>query len=247
MEESKIDLKPLIELQKYDIEIKNLEKELKDIPKKFEKLQENLEIEKTYLLQAKMQMEENQKKRKELELSIQNFRQNIANYKAQQMKKKLTNEEYQALNEAIALEEKKIAEVEELLLEEMLLADEIEKEIKNKEESFHKAEIQMQKDKELILKEKDEIEEKIKQLKIVREDTAKGIPQKLIDLYNKISKKKDGIVLSVVKDEFCSICNMRVRPQNLAELRKNTNIIFCENCDRILYLKEVYEKEETQT
>ncbi len=247
MEESKIDLKPLIELQKYDIEIKNLEKELKDIPKKFEKLQENLEIEKTYLLQAKMQMEENQKKRKELELSIQNFRQNIANYKAQQMKKKLTNEEYQALNEAIALEEKKIAEVEELLLEEMLLADEIEKEIKNKEESFHKAEIQMQKEKDLILKEKDEIEEKIKQLKIVREDTAKGIPQKLMDLYNKISKKKDGIVLSVVKDEFCSICNMRVRPQNLAELRKNMNIIFCENCDRILYLKEVYEKEDTQT
>lgn len=247
MEESKIDLRPLIELQKYDLQIKSLEKELKDIPKKFEKLQENLEIEKTYLFQVKLQMEENQKKRKELELSIQNFRQNISNYKAQQMKKKLTNEEYQALNEAITLEEKKIAELEELLLEEMLLADEIEKEIKNKENSFHRAEILMQKDKELILKEKDEIEEKIKQLKIIRENTAKQIPQKLMDLYNKISKRKEGMVLSVVKDEFCSICNMRVRPQNLTELRKNTNIIFCENCDRILYMKEVYEKEEKQT
>lgn len=247
MEESKIDLRPLIELQEYDIQIKNLEKELKDIPKKLERLQENLEIEKAYLFQVKLQMEENQKKRKDLELSIQNFRQNIANYKAQQMKKKLTNEEYQALNEAIAVEEKRIAEVEELLLEEMLLADEIEKEIKNKEDSFHRAEIQMQKDKDIILKEKDEIEEKIKQLKIIRENNAKGIPQKLMELYNKISKKKDGIVLSVVKDEFCSICNMRVRPQNLAELRKNTNIIFCENCDRILYMKEVYKKEERQT
>lgn len=244
MEESKIDLSPLIELQKYDLQIKNLEKELKDIPKKIEKLQENLEIEKTSLLQVKMQMEDNQKKRKELELSIHNCKQNITNYKAQQMKKKLTNEEYQALNEAISNEERKIAEVEELLLEEMLLADEIEKEIKNKEESFHKAEIQMQKDKELILKEKEEIEGKIKELKAIREKTTKGIPQKLLDLYNKISKKKEGIVLSVVKDEFCSICNMRVRPQNLAELRKNTNIIFCENCDRILYIKEIYEKEE---
>ncbi len=244
MEESKIDLRPLIELQKYDLQIKNLEKELEEIPKKIEKLQENPELEKTSLLQVKMQMEENQKKRKELELNIQNYRQNIANYKAQQMKKKLTNEEYHALNEAISHEEKKIAEVEELLLDEMLLADEIEKEIKNKEESFHKAEIQMQRDKELILKEKEEIEGKIKNLKAIRENTTKGVQQKLMDLYNKISKKKDGIVLSVVKDEFCSICNMRVRPQNLAELRKNTNIIFCENCDRILYMKEVYEKEE---
>lgn len=246
MEESKIDLRPLIELQEYDLQIKNLEKELKEIPKKIERLQETLELEKNSLLQVKMQMEENQKKRKELELNIQNFRQNIANYKAQQMKKKLTNEEYQALSEAIANEEKKIAEVEELLLEEMLLADEIEKEIKLKEEAFHRAELQMEKDKELILKEKEEIEEKINKLRIIRENTTRGIPQKLLELYNKISKKKDGIALSVVKDEFCSICNMRVRPQNLAELRKNTNIIFCENCDRILYMKEVYEKEEKQ-
>ncbi len=243
MEESKIDLRPLIELQEYDLQIKNLEKELKEIPKRIEKLQENLEFEKNSLLQVKMQMEENQKKRKELELNIQNYRQNISNYKAQQMKKKLTNEEYQALNEAIALEEKKIAEVEELLLEEMLLADEIEKEIKNKEESYHQAEIQMEKEKEIIIKEKDDIEEKIKELRIVRENTTKRIPPKLMEIYNRIYIKKDGIVLSAVKDEFCSICNMRVRPQNLAELRKNTNIIFCENCDRILYIKEVYEKE----
>ncbi|MGQ9617761.1 MAG: zinc ribbon domain-containing protein [Candidatus Aminicenantia bacterium] len=244
MEESKIDLRPLIELQKYDLQIKSLEKELKDLPKRLEKLNENFEIEKDALLKVKIQMEENQTKRKELELAIQNFKQNIANYKAQQMKKKLTNEEYFTLNEAIKAEENKIAEIEEMLLEEMLLADEIEKEIKNREESCRKAELQVKMERENILQEKAEIEGKIKELRSVRDNVSKNIPQKLLELYTKIAKKKDGIVLSIVKDEFCSFCNMRVRPQNLAELRKNTSLIFCENCDRILYMKEVYGEEE---
>ncbi len=244
MEESKIDLRPLIELQKFDLQIKSLEKELKEIPQKIERLKDNLEAEKNTLLKVKIEMEENQKKRRDLEHLIQNSKQNIVNYKAQQMKKKLTNEEYHALSEAISAEEKKISEIEELLLEEMLLADEIEREIKIKEESFNKAELQMQKEQEKILQEKVKIEERIRELKGIRDNNSKNIPQKLMDLYNKISKKKDGIALSAVKDEFCSICNMRVRPQNLAELRKNTSLIFCENCDRILYIKEIYESEE---
>ena len=59
-----------------------------------------------------------------------------------------------------------------------------------------------------------------------------------MNLYKTIFKKKNGISLSPVTGDFCSMCHMRVRPQVLNELKERNKIILCENCGRILYWKE---------
>jgi len=46
-----------------------------------------------------------------------------------------------------------------------------------------------------------------------------------------------GVALSPIKDDdFCSLCQMRVRPQMLNELMEMKQVILCEACGRILYL-----------
>ncbi|OQX53470.1 MAG: hypothetical protein B5M54_06840 [Candidatus Aminicenantes bacterium 4484_214] len=62
-------------------------------------------------------------------------------------------------------------------------------------------------------------------------------------MYHKIAAKRQGIALSPVHDEFCSLCHMRIRPQVINELKAGQTIILCENCGRILYWEELSEEE----
>ena len=94
---------------------------------------------------------------------------------------------------------------------------------------------ELSKKKEGIFQEKGKAEEKLKDLQAEREELLPKIPSDQIKLYNQISKTKNGIVLSPVTEEFCSMCHMRVRPQMVNELIAGTQIITCENCGRILY------------
>ena len=60
-------------------------------------------------------------------------------------------------------------------------------------------------------------------------------PPDQLKLYLRISKKMNGVALSPVTDDFCSLCQMRIRPQMLNELMEMKKIIICEACGRILY------------
>ena len=84
-------------------------------------------------------------------------------------------------------------------------------------------------------KKKKELEEKKKNLNQEKEELMPKIPSDQINLYIKISAKKNGIVLSPVNDDFCSMCHVRIRPQVLNELKAQEKIILCENCGRILF------------
>ena len=88
----------------------------------------------------------------------------------------------------------------------------------------------------LVLKRK-ELEEKNKALTQKKMALIPQIPKEQSRLYSEIFRKKNGIPLSPVTDDFCSMCQIRIRPQVLNELRAETQIILCENCGRILYIK----------
>ncbi|MEW6455993.1 MAG: C4-type zinc ribbon domain-containing protein [Acidobacteriota bacterium] len=235
MVEDKIDLKSLIELQAIDIDLKNIEKELNIIPVLLSEIDKSVEEERQKVSFIEAKMDENQKRRKELESQTIAIKNEIVNLKTQQHKKKLTNEQYLALKEDIELNQEKIEEIEDLILEEMLLADEIEKEIRESEKVLSQVEKKAKEEKTKIERKKTDLEKKQKEIVIIREGVLSKISSQYLNLYLRIAKKRDGIVLSPVYDEFCSVCHMRIRPQVINELKKSISVITCENCDRILY------------
>jgi predicted nucleic acid-binding Zn-ribbon protein len=79
------------------------------------------------------------------------------------------------------------------------------------------------------------LEEKRKKLTQEKDELVPKIPSEQVSLYLKISPKKNGIALSPVYDDFCSMCHVRIRPQVLNELKSLEKVILCENCGRILY------------
>ncbi len=47
----------------------------------------------------------------------------------------------------------------------------------------------------------------------------------------------------MVESEFCGVCNVKIRPQRLNELLSFKEMLTCDSCGRILFVKQT-EKEE---
>ncbi len=72
-----------------------------------------------------------------------------------------------------------------------------------------------------------------------KEKLTPAIPTVSLNLYLSIFHKNHGIALSRVTDVFCSMCQIRIRPQVINELIAQEKLILCENCGRILYWKKI--------
>ena len=87
-------------------------------------------------------------------------------------------------------------------------------------------------------KELKSLEEEIKKSKIEREDVIGKIETKLVQIYQKLSDHKDKLAMAEVKNMSCQGCFIKVLPQKYNELKSGEDIIFCSNCQRILYCQE---------
>jgi predicted nucleic acid-binding Zn-ribbon protein len=224
----------LIKLQKLDIEIRNTSVLLDNIPYQIGKIDKKSEESLQIVQAAKNNFVRNQKNRRDLESELQDMKGKIEKYK-RQLNEVKTNKEYSSLLKEIDETSDKIDSLEEGIIAEMLSADDIEKEIKAASTEAEKIQAELSRKKEVIFQEKQKAEEKLKELEAEREELVPKIPSDQMQLYKQIARIKDGIVLSPVTEEFCSMCHMRVRPQMVNELIAGTQIITCENCGRILY------------
>ncbi len=235
------ELKPLIKLQEIDLEIRRIEKRLKEeIPSLLNEIQEGKEKAELIVKQAEEKIEKNLKERRELDLEIKSIEESIKKHR-EQLNSVKTNEAYKALMEEIEAEERKKSSMEDRTLELMIEEEELQKEKKKSEEEAQRIKAEFSEREQKILDEKNRLSVKIDELKNVREELTNQIDGSLYKLYIQISTKRNGIALSPVTDGFCSVCQIRIRPQVMEELRKGGKIIRCENCSRILYIPEIKE------
>jgi len=229
-----IDFDSLINLQEIDTELHHISLFLKNFPLQIKEIDNKIEESYQIVIRAKEKLAENQKKRRDLEAKVQDLKTQISKYKVQLNKVK-TNREYSSLLKEIEDAQQKVDFLEEEIISEMLMADDIEVEIKEADQKANKIKQELTKKKEGLAQKKREMEEKKAQLLQEKEALLPKIPTGQINLYSKIYKKNSCIALSPVNDEFCSMCHMRIRPQMLNELKAQNKIIICENCGRILY------------
>lgn len=228
------DFEKLNRLQEIDTEIANITLFLESIPFKTEEIDRKIESTLAKAEQARNKINQNQKRRRELEAEVQDIRIQIDRYRRQLGGVK-SNKEYSAFLKEIDLAQQKIDELEEEQISEMLQADEIAEEIKAADEDVNKAREKLSEEKKILFAEKEKKEQIRDKLQKEKKELIPTIPPDFIKNYIQISVKKNGIALSPVTDDFCSICQIRIRPQMLNELKAKKDIILCENCGRILY------------
>jgi uncharacterized protein len=239
------DFEKLIHLQGLDTEIRETQGLLESIPSHIEAIDQKITAGSQSVAQAKDKLAANQKKRRELEAEVKDIKARITKHKTQQSQVK-NNKEYGALVKEIDDDQRRIDVLEETIIQEMLQADEIEVEIKSALGLQGKETTVLEKDKEALAKTKAEAEARLLTLTKDREELLPHIPADRVALYQRIFRKKGGIALSPIMDDFCHLCHVRIRPQMLNELLEIDKLLICENCGRILYRDQVIEKKDQE-
>jgi predicted nucleic acid-binding Zn-ribbon protein len=64
------------------------------------------------------------------------------------------------------------------------------------------------------------------------------LPERLAAVYDRLAQRsRDGIAVAEVINGSCNACYISLRPQVQVEVKRGGQIITCENCSRILYLR----------
>jgi uncharacterized protein len=229
-----IDFDLIIQLQHLDSDVHATTQVLEAIPRLIQDIDKKIQAGSKSVAEAKDKVSQNQKKRRDLETEVKDVKGQIGKYK-RQLNEVKTNKEYTSFLKEIEEAQHKIDDLEEAIIAEMLAADDLEEEIKAATLKQGQEEANLRKERSVLDEKARELEKKKARLIAEREALLPQVPPEQMRLYEAIFLKKGGIALSPVKDDFCAMCHMRIRPQMLNEIRDKSKIILCENCGRILY------------
>jgi hypothetical protein len=232
------DLRNLIALQDLEQKISTLQKRIYETPKTVQSLREELQSLKNAHQEKVIHSQELTKRRRTLEGGVDMMRTKLSKLKDQLMAVK-TNKEYTAMLHEIHAAEEQIRHEEDKVLDIM--------------EEMETLEGALRSDEKELGRKCGEIEANIKALessipgfeieaaKLVAEKSAveSQIGSELLSRYRRISEARKGTGLAEAKDELCSACHVRIRPQVYADLLRTENIHVCDSCSRILFAREV--------
>lgn len=224
----------VIQLQSLDQRAAALEKEVAALPKHIAAIEKALEGRLRKLEADKAALSANQKERKRIEGEIQMNEQKISKLRDQMLGAK-TNEQYRAFQHEIEYAEKEIRKFEDRILELMGESETLDGNVKT-------ADTALKQEKQVVEGEKAKAREStaadqaaLDQIKKERAEVAQKLPAATAAAYERIYKKRGGVVVAEATAGRCSACQIVLRPQYFQDLRRGDHLMFCESCGRILY------------
>ncbi len=82
------------------------------------------------------------------------------------------------------------------------------------------------------------VKEEVSVLQKDREEFKKNIPTNILSQYERIRENRNGQGLALVNGDSCGGCNMVLRPQLIVQATKCKELVYCDNCSRILFNKQ---------
>jgi uncharacterized protein len=229
----------LLEIQRLDQTIASLRAHLEALPKRMRDADAQLTGARAALVAAKESLTQALGRRKKLELEAEQWKERAKKYRGQSSSVK-TNEAYKALQQEIAGAETEASKVEDQVLEQMMSVEEIERRVKRVEAELKEAEQVVTGEKKQIEAQYHDEKKKSAAASAERDEIVKKVPEEVLDLYTRISKKHPGSVMAEARDNQCRACGLRVLPHMLQMLTSDTDeeLFRCESCGRILYSLE---------
>lgn len=226
-------IESLQKLQTVDLRIRELTEGLRKYPNEINNLKKNL-LEKEESIKLKeTSLSELKEQRDGLESSLRSNQESIKKSEERLFAIK-THKEYEALQKEITDTRKENLEIEDKTISVMTEIEEIEAVLAEEKEDY--ASLKEQSAEQIAEKEK-----KIEELQISREPAEKEkseivskIDPKILPLYEKIFNR-NGRVLALAENEKCTSCNINIPPQLYNEILKQTKLVQCPNCKKILY------------
>lgn len=230
-------LTKLVGLQKIDVEIYDLKGQLEEKPALLEEAKKSFEGKKAKLHELEEKLKTIQLKRKEHELELKVKEEGVIKANSQLSAIK-TNKEYTA----------KISEIESIKADMSVIEDKIllsYEEVDSVNQEVEKEKGNVSQEEKTYLAQKSEIEgainvmkDRIKVLESQKSQLASEVAPESLDMYEKILVRKNGLAIVPLNGSICGGCYLNVLPQEINALKKKSELVYCEKCNRILYLEE---------
>ena len=240
------DIENLLKLQDIDKEIRHLHDEVAELPKRVAAIEQKLAGTQALLEKAQAAIKADEAARRKYDTNIKDLREKISKYRDQSLAVK-TNEQYRALMTEIQFAEKEITANEDKILELMINADARDKEVKAAQAELKEETLEIEREKEQARQRTAEDEKLLAEAKGKRDQVRGGIREDLLRQYERVSKFR-GSGIAEVRDHKCMGCQVILRPQTYNDVRSGKDVVFCDSCQRILYLspkEPLVEKKET--
>ena len=229
-------LEAIVALQKKDLRLIRLLREVQDIPKRKDDIEQQVNGFKRKLEETSEQRKKIEVKINELENETSLANDRITKYKQQQMDAD-TNEQYRAFVKEIGSVEEEIKEFEE---QEINFLEKLE-DLKKAENKYNNHLSEAQESISDELKELDErnneLNERLEQMKADRKLSAEKCDPLILKKYVRILQNKKDIAVVQVSDtnNCCGGCHMQLPPQIINDAKNINKIVNCNFCGRIVY------------
>jgi len=238
---SNLDLKTqilsLVKLQELDSEIYALGIEKAAKPQEIKAIDAAFELKKQNLVVLEKKSLDLQKTRKEKELELATNAEGVKKLSGQLFSLK-TNKEFQTMQQQIADAKADGSVIEEKILMFFEESDKVKAEIDAENLKLKDEEKNFGQQKKAVQDRITEIQERLNQLDAQRKQALADVEPKILAEYERILHSRSGLALAAVRADSCGGCHMFVPPQVINLIKMYEHIITCENCNRILYIKE---------
>lgn len=232
-------LKLLWDLQELEREIFRKDEEMQKIPsvQDYGTQKKEVSLLQDSIHKQQEKLEADKKKLRRGEMNLKNINETITD-----LSKKLYGGEVQSTRELENMEKK----LSSLQAEQSSVEDEIlsmMEELESEEEKL--SELRRQEEKETLrlqqIKSKAQRElnaarGELTRLNEQRDQILEKVEPSLLQKYKDLSRKMKGQCISLVKDNFCGICNVSLPSAFRARILTPGQLVFCENCGSLLVL-----------
>jgi predicted nucleic acid-binding Zn-ribbon protein len=235
-------LQRLIEVQNLDVQIMEIDRKCKELPARLQELDQNSTYAQSRLASLKENLERNLTDRKRLEQLLEQERQRSQKLEARLLEVK-TNREYQAVLAEIAQSKTTCRGFEDQILDLMEQIESLSQEVARREAESRELLVKTENEKKELEKRVAVDERNRSKWSTRREELSREISPAILDRYERIRQRRNGVAVVAAQDSICTGCSMKIPPQMYIELQKNQNsdLIFCPSCQRILF----WEKADT--
>ncbi len=240
-----LQLQYLINLQKFDLRIFQIQDQLRKAPELLKSAETPLQD-----ILAKLQVLKNtgeslvkQRRSSERELATQEEQLQKIRNRLSELK---TNKEYQAHLFEIELARKKKDSIEENVLEFMERVEQNEQALKELEEQSTEAQKVFDSEKARLETHFANLANELADLDRQQTTLSQLVDKPLLVRYNRLKTLRKGYAVAQLRDGACGGCQLQLPPQLVAEVKRGDELLDCSYCHRILYMAQHLEEETTE-
>jgi uncharacterized protein len=230
------DLAKLIAIQDIDLSLQALRARIAAIPVEQERITEKFDEFSMEYNAVNEKLSDRKVARQQLEDELAEAQRRHEKYKEDLMRVR-NEKEYTTCLREIDSTKKLATQMEGDLLQLMEEIEKLEQELQQFAPELEQNQQRCTAQLAALATESDAANTEIAQIIAQRDALITTIPKNLIEQYQRVAKVRGGIALAEARDSSCLACRMKIRAQVYSEIRRGNNIIFCENCSRILYYR----------